>query len=109
MGMREYPTTGHILQFSKFKQFLPADKLEECETGDDFLDLLQLHIPEELPHPEMVFILDDEDTPGEGMECGVWYVYFDELSLYEKKLTSAGQKLKEMVGLPSEETWSAFG
>lgn len=117
MGMRENPGSGFIVPVIQLIQnCLPKDKQAEAldilDTGwnaGGLPEFLAEHLPDELPQPEELFELADEDTPGDDMEQGVVYARFDESDLYSRMEKPALKELHRLGINPTEASWSIWG
>jgi hypothetical protein len=118
MSMREYPASGYVVPIEALKAVIPADKHDEFDTlfeavleGDDteaFLAFLDANWPDGHPAFEL-YRPSDEDTVDEPMENGHYYAVFDEDTLFTKKLTPEGEKLKALGVTPEFSRWSVWG
>lgn len=115
MGMRENPAQGYVIEAEKLKQVLPTTMQETYQSALDDHDFEKAHsllvenFPDNLPCPDSIFSLADEDTGDGDLETGVSYAYFDEASLYMKIETPELVAMRQILGqTPSLHAWTIW-
>ena len=115
MGMREYPSSGYVVEASKLLSSLPQDQqaayqtaLEDCDT-EVAQNILSEHLPESFPCFLEVWCPSAEDTVDEPMEVGGMYVIFDEADLYVRTPTPGMEALTQFGVTPEFQRWSVWG
>lgn len=116
MSNRENPCAGYLIEASKLEVFLTDnqraafhDALEEHDC-DEALSILARAIPLGVARPTEILILSDTDTGDADLEEGVFYAYFDEEDLYEKREKPDLIRLREKIGeAPTPHSWTIWG
>lgn len=120
MSMREYPSSGYTVPVASLKALLSAVKQDEFDLllgeveegekdGEDLAEFLGKALSEKFPAFE-IYRVSDEDTPDEdNMECGGYYVVFDESDLYVKTETPEHTTMKKLGIVPTFSRWSVWG
>jgi len=121
MSMREYPDSGYIVPLETIRKHLcerenvsvqaELDKLlDVCEFDPESIsDFLDENLPSSFPHCGVFRPSDTDTVDDELMEQGEWYVVFHEDDLYERKLSEAGEALKQVGIEPTLSHWSIWG
>jgi hypothetical protein len=115
MGMQENPGSGYVVKVTDLIRLLPDDDqakaLEMMEEFDEesICGFLCKSLPDSVLHPVEVFMLGDEDTPCEEMECNILYAILDEDDLFEKVPTTKRQEIVSKGIVPILGNWSMFG
>jgi hypothetical protein len=122
MSSRTWPSSGYVIEAAKLAALLPEsvrgdyERMLDLDREDAEYDqeavqeFLQEHLPGRTPSPSSVFILGGDDSPGDQLEEGVWYAYYDESDLYEKTLTAEAREMQTLLGeLPTREEWGIYG
>lgn len=115
MSMREYPTSGYVVEASKFTDLLPEDQRAAYQEALDDQDtesaknILAEHLPENFPCFSDVYRPAEEDTVDEPMETGGMYVVFDEEDMYVRTPTPGRIALLDAGLMPDLQHWSVWG
>ena len=113
MSMCHVGSSGYTVKVDDLLKIIPTENRKEfaevCEFENDetILEYLNKILPSQYPKPKSVFILQDDDE-SEELEIGVLYAYFDESSLYVKKLTREGECLVLAGIKPTFNNWVNF-
>ena len=130
MSSRAWPASGYVIEAKKLLTLLPeafresyrtllgkrrtgitllADENEDHDW-DAITEFLDDHLPSQLPRPESIFQLTDEDFGGAELERGVLYAVFTDDDLYERALRPGAEEMNALLGeLPEFHSWTVFG
>ena len=115
MTMHDCPQAGYLVPAKTLVPLLPQEArpmVEEALTDKDCdaaLQLLRYYWPQALPGIADVFVLTDEDIPGDSMVAGEIYARFEREDLYELKPLPALGDLEKAGVHPSYFQWSKWG
>ena len=87
----------------------PAEILLEEGEKEGLLDYLEKNLPPEIPRPEEVFALGDEDS-SDDLASGETYVRWAEEDLYERVEKEGTKALRNSLGIVPEPChWNIWG
>jgi hypothetical protein len=92
MSMRDYPCSGYVIPLGSLEKVLPEEKkaefktlLEGIEEGErdtnEVVEFVVKNSLKDIPSFD-VFLIGDEDNPGDDLETGLYYACFPEDDLY---------------------------
>jgi hypothetical protein len=122
MSMRENPGSGYVVKLDDLKaavlKALPEAKQAQFSRAvedaighsDALIEAISPYMKGlQLPIPEHVFELGDDDETGDELERHQWYVLFDESELYVRTPKAEFTRLKSLKVEPKFHNWAVFG
>ena len=112
--MHDNPSNGYTIELEKLMVAIPENHHKEfveiIENGveEEILDFLEEYLPTNLPQPEGIYTLGEEDH-SDDLEQGVPYAIFSEFDLFEKKPTKEYTQMKEIIGEVQDSSWTTWG